>query len=143
MGVFRNCVCPLDGVITWHRAVECLVSVANCVIYILPFLLSYKYADIVVSCCDKRNVYVSICWWPIGRPPSPSRAREVHTYGPTYDQRDGTDVCLPVQVPSLTPVHSPVFGSHAREQQGRPGGAEGGGGGQPAQPERGRPRHVT
>ena len=47
---------PLGGVITWHRAVECLVSVSNCVIYILPLLLSYKYDDIAVSCCDKHFV---------------------------------------------------------------------------------------
>ena len=50
---------PLGGVIACHRAIECLVSVSNCVIcviYILPLLLSYKcslYDDIVVSYCDK------------------------------------------------------------------------------------------
>ena len=27
--------CPLGGVIKWHRAVECLVSVSNCVIHII------------------------------------------------------------------------------------------------------------
>ena len=42
----RNFCCPLGGVITWHRAVECLVSGSNRVICILPLLLSYKYDDI-------------------------------------------------------------------------------------------------
>ena len=58
MGVFINFnwggpkfVSTLGGVITWHRAVECLASVGNCVIYILPLLLSYKYDDIVVFTC--------------------------------------------------------------------------------------------
>ena len=55
-------VCPLGGVITWHRAVECLVSVSNCVIYMLPLMLSYKHDDIVVLCS----------LWPIGgRDPPP------------------------------------------------------------------------
>ena len=41
------------GVITWHRAVECLVSVSHCVIYIIPMIiLSYKYGDVLVACCD-------------------------------------------------------------------------------------------
>ena len=51
----RNFVCLLGVIITWHRAVEYLVSVSNCVSYILPFMLSYKYDDIVVSCCDKQH----------------------------------------------------------------------------------------
>ena len=70
MGVFRilfleggrNFCCPLGGVITWHRAVECLVSVSNCVTYMLPLMLSYKHDDIVVLCL----------LWPIGgRDPPP------------------------------------------------------------------------
>ena len=52
-------VCPLGGVLTWHRAVERLVSISYCVIYILPLLLSYKYDDIV-SYCDKQHLYVFI-----------------------------------------------------------------------------------
>ena len=36
---------------------ECLVSVSNCVIYILPLLLSYKYDYIVVACCDSICTY--------------------------------------------------------------------------------------
>ena len=48
--------CPLGGVITWHRAVEWLVSVSYCVIYILPLLFSYKHDDIVVSRCDKQHL---------------------------------------------------------------------------------------
>ena len=48
---------PLGGVITWHRAVECLVSVSDCLIYNLPLLSSSKYDDIVVSCCDKQHLY--------------------------------------------------------------------------------------
>ena len=35
-----------------------MVSVSNCVIYILPLLLSYNCDDIVVSCCDKQHLYV-------------------------------------------------------------------------------------
>ena len=72
MGVFiifhlgRNFFCPLGGVIIWQRAVEYLVSVSNCVIYILPLMLSYKYDDIVVS-CDKQHFTCSfVCWWPRG-----------------------------------------------------------------------------
>ena len=50
---------PLGCVITWHRAVECLVSDNNCVICILPSMLRYKYDDIiVVSCCDKQHFYL-------------------------------------------------------------------------------------
>ena len=48
--------CPLGVVITWHCAVECLVSVSNCVIYILPLLLSSKYDDIVASYCDNNTL---------------------------------------------------------------------------------------
>ena len=41
-------------------AVECLVSASNCVIYILPLLLSYNNYDaiIVMSCCGKQHFYV-------------------------------------------------------------------------------------
>ena len=54
----------LGGVITlrtWHHAVEieCLLSVRNCAIYILPLLLNYNYDNnIVVSCC---HIVVSYC----------------------------------------------------------------------------------
>ena len=41
---------------TWHRAVDGLVSVSNCVIYILQLLLSYKYDDVVVSCRYKQQL---------------------------------------------------------------------------------------
>ena len=51
----------LGGVIAWHRAVACLVSVSNCFIYILPFLLLiYKYDDNGVSWCDTLHFYVLI-----------------------------------------------------------------------------------
>ena len=38
--------------------VECSVSVSNCVIYIIPFLLNYKYDDIVLPCCDQQHLYM-------------------------------------------------------------------------------------
>ena len=38
---------PLGVVMAWHYAVECLVSVSNCVIYIFPLLLNHKYDNIV------------------------------------------------------------------------------------------------
>ena len=50
---------PLVGVIEWHRTIECLVPVSNFAIYILPLLLSYKYDDSVMSCCD---TYMLIFW---------------------------------------------------------------------------------
>ena len=34
---------------------ECLVSDSNCVIYIFPLLLSYKYVDHSVLYCDKQR----------------------------------------------------------------------------------------
>ena len=39
----------LGGVISRCRAVECLVSVGNCVTYNRPLLSSYKGDDVVVS----------------------------------------------------------------------------------------------
>ena len=64
-GARRNFVGPLGGVITWHRAVDCLASVGNGAIYILPMLPSYKYDDIVVTCCDKQHFYV-LCGQRVG-----------------------------------------------------------------------------
>ena len=56
---------PLGGVIAWHRAIESLVSISNCVIYIIPLLLSYKYDDIVIcdvvlrlTACSRVNLFV-------------------------------------------------------------------------------------
>ena len=53
---------PLGGAITWHCAVECLVSVTNCVIYIVSLLLNYEYDDIVgvVLRQGKQHFYVLI-----------------------------------------------------------------------------------
>ena len=59
-GGARNFVCPRSVVITWHGAVECLVSVSNCVIYILPLLLSCKYDDSVVFYVF---IFLSVAQW--------------------------------------------------------------------------------
>ena len=69
LGGGSNFVCPLGVVVTWHRAVECLVSGRNRVIYILPLMLSYKYDDIVVSCCDKQHFHVLFL---VSSPPPPT-----------------------------------------------------------------------
>ena len=45
-----------------YCTVKCLVSVSDCVIYILPLLWSYKYDAVVVTCCDKQHFYVLIFW---------------------------------------------------------------------------------
>ena len=61
---------PVGIIIVWHRAVECLVSVSNCVIYILPLLLSYRY-DAATS---GNFTCQCFCWRPIApRPPPPPR----------------------------------------------------------------------
>ena len=78
----RNWFCPLGVVITRHRVVECLVSVSNCVIYILPLLLSSKYDDIVVSCCGQHHFYMYIflvARWG-GRPTPPPLPKYAHAY---------------------------------------------------------------
>ena len=54
---------PVRWVITWHRAVESLVSFSNCVIYILHLPLSSKFDDIVVACCDKQHFYFLTCYF--------------------------------------------------------------------------------
>ena len=46
---------------TWHCAVECLVSVSNCIISIFPLLLSYIYDDIV-ACGDMKRFLRVICF---------------------------------------------------------------------------------
>ena len=54
-----RCFGSPGGLVTWHRAVECLVSVSNCTIsYIFTLLWIYKYDDVVVSGCDKQHFYV-------------------------------------------------------------------------------------
>ena len=60
---------------TWHRAVEYLVSVSNRVIYILSLLLNYKY-DNIVRRAATSNIFTCyiFCWWTIGggrRPRAP------------------------------------------------------------------------
>ena len=46
---------------TWHRAVESLVSVSNCVICILPLLLSSKYNNIAVGIVLRQAIIVRPC----------------------------------------------------------------------------------
>ena len=52
--------CPLGGFITWHRAVECLLSFSQkwCHLNSSIAVFSYKYDAIVVSYCDKQHFYV-------------------------------------------------------------------------------------
>ena len=55
----RNIFGPLGIIITWHRAVECLVfSQQLCNLH--SSITVGEYDDIVVSCCDKQHFYVSI-----------------------------------------------------------------------------------
>ena len=72
MGVFINFIwggaklfSPPGGVIIRHCAVECLVSVSNCVIYIRPLQLNYKYHDII-GVVLRQAAFLSVIfyWWP-------------------------------------------------------------------------------